>query len=230
MKYYPVFLDIKDKNCLVVGGGAVGVRKAATLAKCGAVVTIVSPEFLEKFDSLVLKFSGSVILKQKSYDAGDIQGMLLVFAATDNTELNRQVQGDAQNHNILCNIADAPREGNFILPSTVHRGDLILAVSTSGNSPALAKSIRKTLEAEFGTEYEKMLLVMGRLRERLLALGHDPDEHKRVFYALIERGMLEMIRQDDENKINMILDDLLGKEYLYADLISTDFSSSRGKG
>lgn len=225
MKYYPVYLDIKDKNCLVVGGGAVGARKAATLAECGAKVTIVSPEFSDRFD-LIENVPGSIHLKDKSYESEDVVGMFLVFAATDNMDLNRQIQKDAQGNNILCNVVDAPKAGDFILPSIVHRGDLILAISTSGNSPAFAKKLRKELEAQFGPEYEKMLQVMGRIRKELLAAGHAPDEHRKIFYALIEQGILEMIKQNNEPKINMLLNNLLGQGYSYKDLVSTDLNST----
>lgn len=218
MKYYPVFLDMKDKDCIVIGGGKVGARKAATLEKCGANVSVVSLEFSDRCDGLR---PGSVCLIKKAYEKEDIKGMFLVFAATGNARLNQQVKKDASALNILCNVADATDTSDFLLPSTVDRGDLILAVSTSGSSPAMAKKIRQELELQFGPEYETMLQLMGNIRKRLLSAGHAPDEHKQIFHALIERGILELIRENDDIQINTVLCDILGKTYSYDDLVSS---------
>lgn len=220
MKYYPVFLDIKGKNCLVVGGGAVGARKAATLGKAGGCVTVISPLVSEKLDKVIKKADGSIQVKKKEYESSDINGMTLVFAATDNARINSQVSKDASQLNILCNVADAPANSNFILPAVVEQGDLLLAVSTCGNSPALAKQIKKKLQTEFGPEYKTVLQVMGRIREKLLSQGHDPDQHKKVFYSLIEQGIIDLIRDEDEKKINQILGQLLGNDVVYKDLVS----------
>mgnify|MGYP003957660693 FL=1 len=138
MKYYPIFLDIKDKDCLIVGGGKVGARKAATLEKCGANVRVISDRFSHKFDELE---KSSICLEKKKYEQKDIKGMFFVFAATNNTNLNWQIKQDASLLNILCNVADAPDNSDFLLPSIVDRGDLVVAVSTSGSSPAMAKKI-----------------------------------------------------------------------------------------
>jgi precorrin-2 dehydrogenase/sirohydrochlorin ferrochelatase len=217
MKYYPIFLDIKDKNCLVVGGGSVGVRKAEALEKSGANVKVISDRFSAGFGRLKTR---AVCLEKKAYEKKDVNGMFLVFAATDNAELNRQIKKDASRLNILCNVADAPDKSDFVLPSIVDKGDLVVAVSTSGSSPATAKKIRQNLEDYFGPEYTKFLQMMGNIRKRLLSSGHAPDDHKRVFQTLIEKGLLELIRENDEIKINAVLWDVLGKKYSYEDLVS----------
>ncbi len=217
MKYYPILLDIKDKNCLVVGAGPVGARKAAGLDRCGARVFVVSRVFSDRFKDADMQ---SVTCRKKEYDPNDLCGMSLVFAATDNQVLNQKIKTDAAKENILCNVADAPGSSNFILPSIIRRGDLILAVSTCGASPALAKNIRQDLEKLFGPEYEKMLQVMGNIRKRLLSRGHAPQEHKKIFYTLIEAGMLELIKTGNEQKINSVLHDLLGTDYKYQELMS----------
>lgn len=218
MKYYPIFLDIKGKNCLVVGGGPVGARKAAALEKCGANVKVVSDRFSDTFDGWG---KTRLCLEKKEYEKNDVNGMFLVFAATDNAELNQQIKKDASLLNILCNVADAADISDFLLPSTVNRGDLIVAVSTSGSSPAMAKKIRQDLEHQFGPEYEQFLILMGKIRNRLLSSGHAPDEHKQLFNALIDKGILEQIKANDEININLILSDVLGKEYRYQDFVSS---------
>lgn len=216
MKYYPIFLDIKGRNCLVVGGGPVGARKAAALAKCGAKVQVVSERVSPEFEQLKTE---SISLTQKKYEKKDVQGMFLVFAATNNKDLNQRIQKDASMLNIICNVADAPDAGDFVLPSLVDRGDLILAVSTCGSSPAMAKKIRHDLERSFGPEYEQTLLLMGNIRKKLLSRGHAPDEHKKIFNTLIKKGILELIKNRDEININLILHDVLGKKYSYQDLV-----------
>lgn len=217
MKHYPIFMDIKNKNCLVVGGGNVGMRKAATLEKCQANVTVVSHIFFHEHESLK---TTSIIFKNKAYEKEDIKGMFFVFAATANAELNQEIKNDAAKMDILCNIADSPDKSDFILPSIVNRGDLTIAISTSGSSPAMAKKIREDLEHCFGFEYAPFLTLMANIRKRLLLSEHDPDGHKQIFHTLIEKGVLELIKDKNEKKINLILYDVLGKRYLYQDLIS----------
>ncbi|MEN8212497.1 MAG: bifunctional precorrin-2 dehydrogenase/sirohydrochlorin ferrochelatase [Thermodesulfobacteriota bacterium] len=217
MKYYPIFMDIKDKNCLIVGGGNVGMRKAATLEKCKAKVTVVSSMFSHGHDRLG---TTSIVFKKKEYEKEDIKGMFFVFAATDNAELNQKIRNDAAKMDILCNIADSPDKSDFILPSIVERGDLTIAVSTSGSSPAMAKKIREDLEHHFGSEYAHFLTLMANIRKKILLSGHDPDDHKKIFHTLIAKGVLDLIKEKDEKKINLILYDVLGKRYLYQDLIS----------
>lgn len=217
MKYYPIFLDIHGRDCLVVGAGPVGVRKAVTLEKCGAKVKLISDRFSARFDELQ---KTSICFVKKRYEKEDVKGMFLVFAATNNVDLNQQIKDDAVEFNILCNMADAPDKSDFLLPSTVDRGNLILAVSTSGSSPAMAKKIRQDLECQFGPEYAKLLQLMGNIRKRFLASGHAPDENKAIFHTLIEKGLLELIKANDEMKINAVLGEVLGKGFTYQDLVS----------
>lgn len=217
MKYYPIFLDINDRDCLVVGGGPVGVRKAVNLEKCGANIKLISDEFSARFDELQ---KTSICFVKKRYEKEDVKGMFLVFAATNNADLNQQIKDDALEFNILCNVADAPDKSNFLVPSTVDRGKLILAVSTSGSSPALAKKIRQDLERQFGPEYSKMLQLMWKIRKMLLSSVHNSDDNKAIFYTLIEKGLVELIKSEDEKKINAVLHEVLGKGFTYQDLVS----------
>jgi precorrin-2 dehydrogenase / sirohydrochlorin ferrochelatase len=219
MKYYPIFLDIKNKNCLVVGGGNVGVRKAVTLDRCKANVTVISDKFSPELDNLKIS---SINFTTKEYEQKDVKDMFFVFAATDNANLNQKIKHDAAKLDILCNIADSPDKSDFILPSIVERGDLILAISTSGSSPAMAKKIRQELEHSFGPEYALFLTLMGNIRKELLLSGHAPDEHKQIFNTLINKGILELIKDNSEKTIDSILCDVLKKKYSYKNLVSTD--------
>jgi len=217
MRYYPVYLDIQNRNCLVVGGGAVGTRKVMTLLNCGAMVTVVSPDISEQL--LELTDTGSIILKKRPYQASDIDNMFLVIGATDNEVLNQQIHRDAERLNKLCNIADRPEACNFILPSIVNRGDLMIAISTSGKSPAFAKKLRKDLEKEFGNEYAEFLTLMGEIRKKLLAEKHEPEAHKPLFEQLINKRLIEMIKDSNTEEINMLLFEILGKGYNYEALM-----------
>jgi len=218
MKYYPVNLDIRNRNCLVVGGGAVGTRKVKTLVECGATVTVVSPQASAKLELMAAE--GAITLKNRAYRTTDLEDTFLVIGATDDETLNRQVHADAEARNTLCNIADRPEICNFILPAVVNRGDLVLAVSTSGKSPAYAKKMRKQLEKQFGAEYEPFLRLMGAIRERLLREKHEPEAHKPLFEKMIDAGLLDLVRENETEQIDTLLRDVLGKGYRYQELIN----------
>lgn len=220
MRYYPVNLDIRNRKCLVVGGGDVGTRKVMTLIECGAVITVVSINASEKL--LKLAESGLIELKRRPYTGADLGGMFLVICSTDDEELNRQVSRDAGKFNMLCNIADRPEACNFILPALVKRGDLVIAVSTSGKSPAFAKKIRKDLEKQYGAEYADFLKLMGAIRKKLLSDSHEPEEHKPLFEKLINKDFVQLIRNNDTDKIDSVLFEVLGEGYGYMDLMEQE--------
>jgi precorrin-2 dehydrogenase/sirohydrochlorin ferrochelatase len=211
MRYYPVNLDVKDRRCLVVGGGAVGLRKVRTLLSCGARVTVVSPEAGSALQELAA--TGKIIWHRRDYRAADLEETFLVIGATDSEAINQQISSDALSRNVLCNIADRPAACNFILPAIIAQGDLVLTVSTSGKSPAFARHLRKELEGQFGQEYKTLLELMGAIRSRLLAEAHAPEAHKPLFEGLIKGGLLARIRERDTNGVNRLLFDILGEGY-----------------
>jgi precorrin-2 dehydrogenase/sirohydrochlorin ferrochelatase len=217
MRYYPVHLDIQNRNCLVVGGGAVGTRKVNTLLDCGAYVTVVSPKLTQQLRDDAL--SGRINFKERRYRSEDIHGMFLVIGATDDEELNRQVSNDANRLNTLCNIADRPEVCNFILPAIVERDDLIITISTSGKSPALAKKLRKTLESQFGKEYGVLLKLMGAVRKKLLSQAHEPEAHKPLFEQLIAADLITMIQKEKTAEIDSLLFEIFGEGYSFNELM-----------
>lgn len=218
-KYYPVNLDIRGRDCLVVGGGAVGARKVATLLACGAKTTVVSPQTVPEIDRLA--DAGNIRLLRRGFSPDDLGGRFLVIGATDDENLNRRISAEAEKRGMLCNIADFPEGCNFILPAVVRRGDLLIAISTSGTSPAFAKALRKRIEADFGPEYGRFLDLMGAVRSRLLSFAHAPEEHKPLFEALINGGLLEMIRAGNTGAIDKLLEDVLGEGFRYEELMRT---------
>jgi precorrin-2 dehydrogenase/sirohydrochlorin ferrochelatase len=208
MRYYPVYLDMRGRKALVVGGGVVGGRKAETLLRAGAQVTVVSPQASETVRALAR--AGRLTWHARPYEAADMATMFLVFSATDDPALNRRIEADAARHRVLCNFADAPQRGHFILPSIVARGDLLVSISTSGTSPAVARRLRQELEAYFGEEYAPFLRLLGRLREELLARGHDPAGHKQTFDRLIDGDLLALVKGGDWDGIETLLKTVLG--------------------
>ncbi|MFZ1986273.1 MAG: bifunctional precorrin-2 dehydrogenase/sirohydrochlorin ferrochelatase [Desulfatitalea sp.] len=220
MRYYPICLDIKERLCLVVGGGQVGTRKVHTLLDCRARVTVVSPEATEELAALARQ--GRIVWEQRAYRAGDQDGAFLVIGATDVEALNSRIHQDAEGAGRLCNIADQPERCNFVLPAIIQQGDLMIAVSTSGKSPAFAKHLRRLLEAQFGPEYAIFLDLMGAVRQRLLQQAHAPEAHKPIFEQLITQGLLEMIRSDDRQGIDRLLAEVVGPGFRYEDLIGEE--------
>jgi precorrin-2 dehydrogenase/sirohydrochlorin ferrochelatase len=218
MRYFPIQLDIRGRRCLVVGGGEVGTRKVKSLLACGARVSLVSPAVTDGLRELAAR--GAITLLEREYAADDLQGMFLVIGATDDERLNGRIRADAERLQILCNIADRPEQCNFILPAVVQRGDLVITVSTSGKSPALAKKLRQELQSQFGDEYAVLLDLMGAIRKRLLAEAHAPEEHKSLFERIVHSEILTWIRERRLQDIDGLLAAVLGDGWRAEDLLT----------
>jgi len=198
VNYYPIFLKVENRPCLVVGGGEVGARKVQTLLSCGA--------------SVVVDLVGN------HYEEKQLERCSLVIAATDDLELNCRIAKDAGKRGLLCNVVDYPQEGNFILPALIQRGALTLAISTSGKSPALARQIREDLEQRFGPEYAEVLEIMGAVRSRLLRESQDSRANKEKFDGLVKSELLELVRRRDFAAVDNILQTVLGSDYSLKEL------------
>jgi precorrin-2 dehydrogenase/sirohydrochlorin ferrochelatase len=220
MTAYPINLDVAGRDCLVVGGGGVGARKARGLADCGAAVTVVSPEAGAPLRELAE--AGAVVWAAREYRSEDMAGRFLAFAASGAASVNERVVADARRAGVLCNSADRPEAGDFTLPAALRRGDLTIAISTGGASPALSRRVRMTLEAAFGPEYETALRLLGAARSRLLARGHDPDGHRRRFRALLDGGLLELLRDGRTAELDRLLRETLGPGFDWKTLTSKE--------
>ena len=206
--YYPVSLDITGKRCVIVGGGTVAERKAERLIACGAQVALVSRMLTPLLEDR--KRANAIEHIDTDYERQTLQGAFLVICATDRDDVNAQVSQDALSLGLLVNIVDDPDRCNFILPSLVRQGDLSIAVSTSGKSPALARKIRQELQKQYGPEYRSLLEIMGSLRKQILAQGHAAEMNRSVFNTLVHSDMLQAIREGSRDRVKQIILDTCG--------------------
>ena len=198
--YYPAFLELTGRLCVVIGGGRVAERKIKTLLECGAKVKVISPEVTSGIERLYQE--GKLTLEKRPYQEGDLEGAWLVIAATSDPEVQQRVFEEAESLKIFCNVVDVPERCSFIVPSVVRRGDLCLAISTSGSSPALARRIRERLEKEFDSSWELHLRLLKHIRQEVLASGLSPEEREKKlqrlamvpFYAYFKRKEYGLIR------------------------------------
>jgi precorrin-2 dehydrogenase len=207
MRYYPVFLDLQDVPCLVIGGGQVGERKIKTLQSCGAEVYLISRELTPYLDEEVRQ--ARIFLLAPAYETRYLKDKFLVVGATDDLELNKRIGREARGRGMLCNIVDDPGECNFILPSLVSRGDLTIAISTAGKSPALAKKIRQALEREFPESYAGYLELLGYIRSQVLSRGMNQKENQEIFEALVDSPLLSWLEAGTLEPVYELLDHLL---------------------
>ena len=208
VKTYPIFAVIEDKPCLVVGGGAVGERKVADLMAAGARVTVVSPTLTPELAALAHR--GEISYLPEDFRAAQVEGMALVMAATDDPEVNAAVSAAAQARAIWVNVADAPELCTFIVPAQVRRGDLTVAISTGGASPALARKLREELQQRFGPEYAPYLALLKGIRERLLADRRGHPDNSRLFHRLVDSPLREAVARGDRARILNLLKEILG--------------------
>jgi precorrin-2 dehydrogenase/sirohydrochlorin ferrochelatase len=204
MDFYPVMVDVKKRPCTVIGGGTIAERKVESLLDSGAQVRVISPECTPLLGKLAQE--GKVTLLARRYEADDLADTFLVISATDDQTVNEAVAAEANRRQILVNVVDIPHLCNFIVPSVIERGPLVVAISTSGTSPAMAKKIRKDLENIFGPEYGIFLNMLGGIRERVKQRFVTQAERQAFWESIIETDILEMIsdgRIDEaEEKIN----------------------------
>ena len=163
--YYPIFLNIFGKRCVVIGGGKVALRKVKVLVEHGANVEVVSPALCPELSQLAAAKTISVL--HKEYEPRDLKGALITIAATTESDTNQKVADEARRQKILVNVANSREQSDFILPSYLRRGDLTIAVSTAGRSPALARKVRTRLEQNFGEEYASLTGLIEEVRSEL---------------------------------------------------------------
>ncbi len=209
MQTYPIFALLKDKPCLVVGGGAVGERKVRDLLAAGARVTVVSRELTPALAALAGQ--GEIQHLPGQFHPEHLKGMALVFGATDDPAVNREVSAAAQALGIWVNIADAPELCSFIVPAQVRRGELTVAISTGGASPALARKLREELEQHLGPEYGPYLTVLRGVRDGLLAARRGHPDNAALFRRLVASPLKEALARGNRDRTRQLLQEILGE-------------------
>lgn len=193
MNYYPVNLKIKDRKCMVVGGGIVAERKVLSLLACGAVVTIISPKITDTLYQLVEK--GKITYIAKPYQAGDVIGFFIVICATNNIQVNAQIVREAKKNGMLVNVVDDPGMCDFTLPAQVVRGELLLTVSTGGKSPAMAKLLCEELAETYGEEYGLYLDFIANLRGKMKKILINPAQRALFWQKSLNKEVLSLVKQ-----------------------------------
>jgi siroheme synthase-like protein len=200
--YFPAFLDLHGKKCIVVGGGKVSLRKIKMLLDCEAKVTVISPTLHPDLTQLVNKKALHGI--SRKYELGDLEDAVIVIAATDVKEINEQVAEEAKRLGVFVNVIDDPDSSNIITPSFFRRGDLTVAISTAGRSPALARKLRTKLEQIFGEEYAILLPLIEEVRSelKLRGIGVSPEAWQE---ALDINLLIDLLKADQREKARAVL-------------------------
>ncbi len=202
MRYYPVFLDLADKPVVVVGGGNIALQKMDGLLDAGAKVTVISPELNERMTEL--RDAGRFMHVKRPYEVGDIEGHELVFVATDDHEENRRIWTEGRERRIWVNAVDDIPNCDFIMPGIVRQGELVIAISTSANSPAMARKVREDIQ-EFLTPADADLLdLAGEVRRELREAGvavkncqHCNRNNNDVWNAALDGDVKRMVKEGD---------------------------------
>lgn len=192
MKYYPLYMNLEGRKCLVVGAGAVAARKARSLLECGAKVTVIGEEPIPA----LMKLEGeSLSIRPRKFRGSDMGKYALVVGATDDTVLNRELSRESRRRGIPVNIVDVPEESTFIVPAVHRKGDLTIAVSTGGKSPAAARIIREDLEARYGADYAAMIALLGAHRQEMMTSVRGHRRRAAVWKGILDADLLGTLRK-----------------------------------
>ena len=185
MTLFPMFLKLERRSCLVVGAGTIGEPKIQSLLVAGANVRVIAPQAHQAVMDWAR--AGLIVWEPRAFLPNDLEGVFLVIAATASAELNQLVFNEAQRRNILCNAVDDPENCDFYFPAVVRRGQLQIAISTGGQSPALAQRLRRELEEQFTPDYADWLEELGENRKKLFDRDLDADRRRDLLHSLASR-------------------------------------------
>lgn len=185
MSLFPIFLKLTGRPCVVIGAGHLAESKIASLRAAEASVTVIAPEANEAIGELAA--TGEITFLRRSYQQGDLAGAFLVVAATNVPAVNRAVFAEATATGVLCNAVDDPPFCDFYFPSVVRRGDLQIAISTAGNSPALAQQLRKELNEQLPLDLGNWLSDLGNLRREVVAAEPLNEQRRLILHELAQR-------------------------------------------
>ena len=206
MAYYPVFVDMTERRCVVIGGGPVAERKVEGLLAVGASVAVISPALTARLEALTRE--GRICHVGRHYGPGDLAGSELAFVATDDGEVNAAVAREGRGAGVWVNAADDPANCDFILPSVLRRGDLVVAVATGGASPALSRAVREELEAYFTEDYTALAEVVAEVRRELKKRARvlDWEAWRRALDGDLRRLIAEGRREEARDRLLRLLE------------------------
>lgn len=192
---YPVFLDLTDRQVVVVGGGAVATDRAAKLASHGALVRLVSPDASPVLAEMIA--DGRIAEhRARGYAPGDVDGAVLVVAATSDSAVNRQVRDDARAAGAEVNVADDPEGSTAVIPALMRQGDLAVAVTTGGASPVVSRRIREDLQERFGPGWSGLIDLLAETRDELISAQPVIADRRAAVEALLDSGVVDRIATD----------------------------------
>jgi len=216
MRYFPINLDLRGKPVVIAGGGAVAARKCLALLAAGARVTVIAPTLASPIREAAE--NGGLIHLARKYKEGDLAGACLAFAATGDRMINRAVAIEAKTNGIPADIVDAPGLGDFTSPAVISRGELIITVSTGGESPSLARKVRMEMEKQYGPEYADLIKILGRVREKLLTEKANSSYNKKILNQLVELDLPVLLKENALTEIDNLLRKLCGPGFSLAEL------------
>ena len=206
--YYPIYVQLNEQPCVVIGGGKIAEGKVDGLLAANAKVKIISPGLTPHLNDLVKQ--NRIEYSARNYQVGDLTGAFMVICATDQTEINQQVWQEASANQQLVNVVDDTPRCNFIAPAILRKGDLNIAISTGGKAPALAVRLKERLQKEIGPQYKRFLELSGQLREPLARHIPDFETRKKLWYELVDSDILELLSQDNEPAALDLISEVVG--------------------
>ena len=211
LSYYPIYLQLNDQPCVVIGGGQIAEGKVDGLLAANARVTLISPELTERLRAHV--DNEEIIHIPRCYLPGDLDGAFMVICATDQVDINHQVWLDATANKQLVNVVDDTPRCNFITPSILRQGDLTIAISTGGKAPALAVRLKERLRDEIGPQYAHFLELAGKLRKPLAQHIPNFEARKELWYRLVDSNVLELLAQGNEVTALQKISEVVGFDF-----------------
>ncbi len=205
--YFPVFLNLEGRPCLVIGGNRMAAEKALSLHACGARVTVAAESIVDELTEAVAL--GQVQWIRRDYRPGDLEGYFLAVAAPDDRSINAAIYREAEERRVLFNALDDPPHCQFIFPSIHRQGDLVMAISTAGVAPALAVRLRQRFGAELGPEYDAFLRLAGEYRAEITTQLPDFAPRRDLWYRIVDSEIIELLKAGRTQEARGLLENLL---------------------
>lgn len=209
--YYPVYIQLENQPCIVIGGGKIAEGKVEGLLEAGAVVEVISPALTPRLHELVGQ--RKIKYHERVYRVGDLAGAFMVICATNIPTVNQQVWNEANENHQLVNVVDDTPRCNFIAPAILRSGDLTIAISTSGKAPALAVRLKEKIQKQIGPENARFLEIAGQLREPLAKNIPDFETRKRLWYEIVDSDVLQLIADGNEQAALDIISQTVGFQF-----------------